>query len=243
MQNTSLDELRILLWDIDGTLLHSTVRGGYKKYFSAAMRRVFGFEGNLDELVPSGMTDTQIMWLALEADGVTPEDIFAKVDELLVVFQNEMRAVVEANGEPYEILPGAREILERTKDDPRFVNALLTGNLSVAAEIKLESIGLWDFFKDSPGAFGELSHRRNDLAHAAGRLFNERYNFEFDPSQFIVIGDTPNDIACARDFGAKVIAVATGRGQSREALVDAKPDALLEDLSSTNDVLHILHTL
>jgi FMN phosphatase YigB (HAD superfamily) len=37
-----LANVRILLWDIDGTLLHSTVQGGYKKYFSATMRKVFG---------------------------------------------------------------------------------------------------------------------------------------------------------------------------------------------------------
>ncbi len=33
---------------------------------------------------------------------------------------------------------------------------------------------------------------------------------ELQPSQFIVIGDTPDDIACAHDFGARSVAVATG---------------------------------
>ncbi|HEY8561314.1 MAG TPA: HAD hydrolase-like protein [Pyrinomonadaceae bacterium] len=236
-------DLRILLWDIDGTLLRSTVQGGYKKYFSETMRQIYGSAGNLENLIPSGMTDTQIMYEALRDSGFTPEQIFARKDDLLRVFRTEMKKVLDANGEPYEALAGVREILAETDRNPRFVNALLTGNLSVAAEIKLRAVDLWHYFENAPNAFGEVSHQRNDLAVEAGRLFNARYDFEFEPAQFIVIGDTPNDIACARAFGAKVVAVKTGRGQSSEKLGEYGPDCLLEDLSDTAKVLEILRTL
>lgn len=236
-------EIRILLWDIDGTLMRSTVQGGYKKYFSATMQKVFGNAGRLDEIIPSGMTDTQIIFEALRDAGFTPEQIFARKAQLLRVFPEEMRAVLAADGEPYEVLRGVPEILEETAKDARFVNALLTGNLSVAAEIKLESVGLWHYFAGAPNAFGEVSHNRSDLCVEAGKLFNERYDFEFSPQQFIVIGDTPNDIACARAFGAKVLAVETGRGQSRESLRENNPDFQIEDLSDTKRVLEILKNL
>ncbi len=235
--------LRILLWDIDGTLMRSTIQGGYRKYFSATMRRVFGNAGRFDEIIPSGMTDTQIMYEALRRDDFTPEHIFERKDEILQVFQAEMKAVLAENGEPYETLAGVREILAETDKSPQFINALLTGNLSVAAEIKLETVGLWHYFADAPNAFGEISHNRSDLAVEAGKLFNARYEFDFSPQQFIVIGDTPNDIVCARAFGAKVVAVKTGRGQSAESLAEMKPDHLLEDLSDTEKVLEILQTL
>ena len=236
-------EIRILLWDIDGTLIRSTVQGGYKKYFSETMRQVYGSAGNLDDLIPSGMTDTQIMYEALRAEGFRPKQIFARKAELLRTFQAEMQKVLAANGEPYKILKGVPEILAETANSERFINALLTGNLSVAAKLKLESVGLWHYFEGAPNAFGEISHNRNDLAAEAGKLFNARYEFEFKPEQFIVIGDTPNDIACARAFGAKVLAVQTGRGQSSEKLAENKPDHLLEDLSDTCEVLRILETL
>jgi phosphoglycolate phosphatase-like HAD superfamily hydrolase len=241
--HASLAEARILLWDIDGTLMRSTVQGGYKKYFSATMRQVFGSAGNLDEMIPSGMTDTQIMYEALRAEGFAPERIFERKAELLSVFQTEMKKVLAENGEPYETLKGVREILAETARCPQFINALLTGNLSVAAEIKLRAVGLWHYFENAPNAFGEISHNRNDLAIEAGKLFNRRYEFEFAPPQFIVIGDTPNDIACARAFGAKVVAVKTGRGQSSEKLLENDPDFLLDDLSDTQKVLEILRTL
>lgn len=241
--HVSLSEVRILLWDIDGTLMRSTVQGGYKQYFSATMQRVFGSAGKLDAMIPSGMTDTQIMFEALRGEGFTPEQIFERKDELLQVFQAEMKAVLADNGEPYEMLKGVREILAETDKNPDFINALLTGNLSVAAEIKLEAVGLWNYFADAPNAFGEISHNRSDLAVEAGKLFKACYEFDFKPAQFIVIGDTPNDIICARAFGAKVVAVKTGRGQSAESLAEMKPDYLLEDLSDTKKVLEILQTL
>lgn len=238
------ENLKILLWDIDGTLMRSVVQGGYRKYFSATMQRVFGRPGRLDEIIPSGMTDTQIMFESLrDAGNFAPEHIFERKDELLRVFQEEMRKVLAAGGEPYEVLRGVREILAETDKDERFVNALLTGNLSVAAEIKLSSVGLWHYFADAPNAFGEISHNRSDLAVEAGKLFNARFDYEFSPRQFIVIGDTPNDIACARAFGAKVVAVKTGRNQSSEKLAELEPDFLLDDLSDTRKVLEILENL
>ena len=235
--------LKILLWDIDGTLLRSTIQGGYKKYFTATMRKVFGSAGNLDDLTPSGMTDTQIMFEALRGENFTPARIFERKAELLEIFKAEMTRVLAEDGEPFEILPGVREILTAAARSPHFVNALLTGNLSVAAKIKLEAIGLWHFFEHAPNAFGEISHNRSDLAIEAGKLFNAAYDFEFSPSQFIVIGDTPNDILCARTFGAKVVAVATGRGESRETLLENAPDFLLDDLSQTAEVLQMLENL
>lgn len=223
--------------------MRSTVQGGYKKYFSATMEKVFGNAGKLDEIIPSGMTDTQIMFEALRHADFTPVQIFERKAEILRVFETEMKTVLAADGEPYEVLRGVREILAETAKDARFVNALLTGNLSVAAKIKLEAVGLWHYFAGAPNAFGEISHNRSDLGAAAGKLFNAHYDFDFSPDQFIVIGDTPNDIACARAFGAKVVAVATGRGLSREKLRENNPDHLLEDLSDTEKVFGVLQSL
>ncbi|HEX8638731.1 MAG TPA: hypothetical protein VF692_11750, partial [Pyrinomonadaceae bacterium] len=115
---SNLENLRILLWDIDGTLMRSTVRGGYLKYFSATMRKVFGSAGKLEEITPSGMTDTQIMYEALRDEGFTPEQIFADRKNLLEIFKSEMTAALKKGGEPYEVLRGAREILDETAKSP-----------------------------------------------------------------------------------------------------------------------------
>lgn len=220
--------------------MRSTVRGGYRKYFAATMLKVFGSSGTLDEITPSGMTDVQIMYEALKNDGFKPEQISVRKNDLLEIFPVEMQKILDGGGEPYEMLKGADEILAETAGNPVFINSLLTGNLSVAAKIKLSNVGLWHYFENSPNAFGEISHRREDLAVEAGKLFNKAYNFEFDPQQFIVIGDTPADILCARHFGAKCVAVLTGRNQTRGKLAEYKPDIIVEDLQDTRKVLRIL---
>ncbi|HEY0050580.1 MAG TPA: HAD hydrolase-like protein [Pyrinomonadaceae bacterium] len=237
------ENLKILLWDIDGTLMRSTRQGGYVEYFSRTMRQIFGSAGKLDQIQASGMTDTQIMYEALREEGFTPEQIFAAKDDLLKIFKSEMTDVLSKNGEPYEVLGGARRILAETAKNPRFVNALLTGNLSVAAEIKLKSVGLWHYFENAPNAFSEISHDRRELATEAGKLFNDFYKFDFRSEQFIVIGDTPNDIACARALGAKAVAVATGKNHPPQELAAFEPDVLLEDLQDTKKVLEILKNL
>lgn len=236
-------KIKILLWDIDGTLIRSTVAVAYRQYFSATMIKLFGSDGRLSEITASGMTDSQIMYEALRFESFTPERILKQRNELLAVFKAEMTRVLSECEKPYEVLSGVRPILKQTHEDPQFINGLLTGNLSVAAEIKLSAVDLWQYFSEAPNAFGEISHERRELAVAAGRQFSEFYQFPFSPQQFIVIGDTPNDIACARHFGAKVISVATGRNHSASDLTGHKPDAVLNDLSDFGTVLDLFQTL
>jgi phosphoglycolate phosphatase len=81
------------------------------------------------------------------------------------------------------------------------------------------------------------------LPAVAARNISAKFDYEFAPSQFIVLGDTPNDIACARHFGAKAVAVATGRNHPAETLVPHEPDYLLNDLNDTAEVLRILENL
>jgi phosphoglycolate phosphatase-like HAD superfamily hydrolase len=47
-----------------------------------------------------------------------------------------------------------------------------------------------------------------------------------------IVGDTPHDIACARAFGGRALAVATGKSPT-SALAEHNPDALLENLADT----------
>ena len=63
------------------------------------------------------------------------------------------------------------------------------------------------------------------------------------PDQFIVIGDTPNDIDCARHFGARALAVGTGRLYSTEDIRACKPDAFVPDFSNLNLVMEALSDL
>jgi phosphoglycolate phosphatase-like HAD superfamily hydrolase len=237
-------EIRILLWDIDGTLLTAPRGGAYKDYFAPALERTFGSSGKIaEQLKVSGMTDLQIALEVLKHEGVTAENIKSKAADFCSVLGEEIERICKMEEGRFISLPGAREVLQATHEHPLFINSILTGNLSPAAKFKLDFVGLSHFFDFSIGAFGEESHRREDLPAIAARGTSEKFDYEFAPSQFIVIGDTPNDIACARHFGGRAIAVATGRNHPPESLLPHKPDYLFEDLKNTAEVLRVLETL
>jgi len=234
--------LRILLWDIDGTLIRSVRRGAFKEYTIPVLEAVFGTSGRLPEMQVSGMTDLQIVGEALRHEGFTHEHVLDRIDELRERYMEEMRRLT-ANGQQFfELLPGAREALQAVDDHPRYASALLTGNIEAAAHLKMELVGLSHYFT-LPGAFGDESHNRSDLPALAAKRIRRHLKLELEPSQFIVIGDTPNDIACARHFGARAVGVGTGRLYTAADLVECNPDALLQDLADVNLVLDTLAQL
>ena len=233
--------MRIILWDIDGTLVRPRLQGVFRDYLTPVLMRVFGTAGRLDEVNASGMTDLQIIGEALRDEGYTHEQVRERAGEVCGLYFEGLERLT-SGGEVYYALPGAREALEVVARSGRYLSALLTGNLERIAYLKLRHVGLDGFFQ-LPGAFGEDSHDRRDLPALAAERINRRLSLDLPPEHFIVIGDTPNDIACARHFGARAVAVATGRSHSAEDLAPHGPDAILPDLSDPDRLLRVLDSL
>jgi phosphoglycolate phosphatase len=235
-------DLRVLLWDIDGTLMRSARRDAYKDYTVPVLENVFGTAGRLREMTVSGMTDLQIVVEALRDEGFTPEQIRERVDDLRAHYMVEMERATREGAQGFHLLPGVREVLEATARHPRYLNSLLTGNIEPAAHLKMRLMGLAEFFQ-LPGAFGDDSHDRRDLPGLAVERINRHLKLNLSPRSFIVIGDTPNDIACARHGGMAAVAVGTGRMYSREDLLAHSPDAFLPDLSDVEMVMRTFDSL
>ena len=240
--NRPFSDMRVLLWDLDGTLVRGQRYGVFKDYTVPMLTRVFGTAGSLDGMMVSGMTDLQIIEEALRETGITREHIIARKDELLTCYLEEMKRATGNGAHLVQAIPGGREVLQRIASHPRYVSSLLTGNIEPAAYLKLELAGLSEFFT-LPGAFGDSSFDRRDLPAIAAQRISEHLGADLLPEQFIVIGDTPNDIACARHFGARVLAVATGRMHSADDLLAHEPDALAPDLLDVELVIKALDGL
>jgi phosphoglycolate phosphatase len=238
----SASSLRVLLWDLDGTLVRGKRYGVFKDYTVPMLEKVFGSAGSLHGMIVSGMTDLQIVEESLRESGITREHITARKSELLSCYMAEMKRATGNGTQTIEAMPGAREVLQRAQEHPRYLSALLTGNIEPAALLKVEITGLAEFFQ-LPGAFGDDSFDRRDLPALAAQRINKHLGSDLQPEQFIVIGDTPNDIACARHFGARVLAVATGRVHSAAELAACEPDALLPDLLNADLVMETLDSL
>lgn len=234
--------MRILLWDIDGTLIRSARPGGYKEYTIPVLEEIFGTAGRLADMRVSGMTDLQIIFEALSDAGISQEEILARAEVLVARLTEEARRVTGNGVKFFELLPGVRETLEALAGHPRYESALLTGNIKPMAELKMELVGLDQFFT-LPGAFGEESHNRRDLPARAAERIRKHLQMDLAPEQFIVIGDTPNDIDCARHFGARAVAVGTGRIYLRDEVLQHNPDKFLPDLRDVDLVLKTLNDL
>src|SRR5256885_17262949 len=106
------------------------------------------------------------------------------------------------------LLPGFLELLRRLKSRPHLVLALLTGNVSRGAQLKLEHYGVWHFFEF--GAFADDHRDRNRLGTFARARAKEKHGCGFSASEIGGIGGTPRDIAWGKDLGAGPVAVGTG---------------------------------
>jgi phosphoglycolate phosphatase-like HAD superfamily hydrolase len=125
-------------------------------------------------------------------------------------------------------------LLDALAEDDSVALAVLTGNTEAGARVKLRHFRIDHHFP--VGAYGDDHHDRNELGPIALERARHRFGKDFRPDGIVVIGDTLRDIACARAFGAKVIAVATGAA-TRAELAAASPDVLLDDFSDRDRVL------
>ena len=230
-------QIRVILFDIDGTLIRAVRRPEYRGRIRDMLESVFGTCGRINEVDFGGKTDMAIYREALESEGFTAEAIWERLP-VLETKMVEILAELASTGEVFRTCNGVPELLEALSGDSRFLTSLLTGNVEKLAEAKLRICGLLHYFRGR-GAFGSDAEDRNHLPAIAAKRIEEHLGTPVGPERFVIVGDTPRDISCARHFGARVLAVASGF-TTFEQLSGHRPDALLQDLSDTQTVVHLL---
>ena len=222
---------RLLLFDIDGTLIHSGGAGVHA--LKSSLRERFAITDDLHDIEIAGMTDSGIVVSILNKHKIpaTNENVSAFLDSYVHFLSLELPRRAG------KLLPGVLELLEKVKTRRHLVLALLTGNVSRGAQLKLEHYGVWHFFEF--GAFADDHHDRNRLGTVARARANEKHGRQFSESEIDVIGDTPRDIACGKAIGARTIAVATGTW-SRDKLTKYEPDFLIDDFSDVEGIINTL---
>jgi phosphoglycolate phosphatase len=218
---------RLILWDIDGTLIRAGSIAG--EAFTRAVAHVLGRHPGDHRVQMSGLTDPLIAARILDFAEADPALVPQVVDRLEV----ELAGAEAALREGGRVLPGVVDVLTRLADTPGVVQSVLTGNTAANAEVKLRAFGLDRWIDVTVGAFGSDHAVRNELVPIAlGRA-------GFEPQDAWVVGDTPHDLACARAGGVRCLLVGTGRIPLSE-LVDLGADAVLPDLADVDSVVRLL---
>ncbi len=230
--------MKLLLFDIDGTLLDSG--GAGMKALWLGMVRAFGLDDAVLEaprLDLAGATDHGVATELLERYGI--RDTPSNREAFFAAYLEQLEAALLA-AEGFRVMPGIEVLLEHLSAEGRHHLGLLTGNTKVGAYAKLRRAGIDHHFRF--GAFGTDRTHRDELGPVALKRARDWVGRDFSAREVVVIGDTPKDIRCGRAFGAVCVAVATGAFTEAE-LAGHEPDLLFRDLADLEQVLASLEAL
>jgi len=224
---------RLLLFDVDGTLLSSGPRA--RTAFASALTDVFGTSGNLEIFAFEGKLDPLIVTELMREAGVAEEAVAEGLPRALDLYLDRLEAALAL--ERPRTKPGVPELLERVASSPSAVTALLTGNVERGARIKLSAAGLWHQFRF--GVFGDDASRREELGPVALSRARATTGIAFTGRDCVIVGDARQDVACGHAIGARVVAVATGKTPAA-ALSAAGADVVLPDFGDLDAAVEAL---
>ncbi|MGH9419515.1 MAG: HAD family hydrolase, partial [Thermoanaerobaculia bacterium] len=142
--------MRIVLFDIDGTLLRS---GGVGRIaMEIALKEIFGSPGSSDYHY-DGKTDRQIIRDLMRLDGMSDDEIDARLDDTLEQYLKYLRIELASGRRTVHVFDGIRELLDALDHEEGVVLGLLTGNVEHGARAKLGAAGI-DFDRFKVNAFG-----------------------------------------------------------------------------------------
>ena len=212
----------LVLWDIDGTLVHSGGHGG--RAFEEAFRTVVGREPVPVEY--GGRTDQQIALTMLDGER---EHLPRMLEELASALEPPQGAI-RRDGYAY---PGVAEVLEALHGREDVIQSLLTGNIQSNAALKVSAFGLERWLDFEVGAYGSDPHeRRSDLVAVARERGRARQATASRPAA------RAGRRHAARRAGRPRGGRPGGGGgdrlrRARRAASALRPDAYLDDLSDT----------
>jgi|GEM_PF-767673 len=206
----------LIFFDINGTLIRRDARTDLP--YTYALNKLLGVENSMDGINTSARSDKDVFMEALEKqDRQFSEALWS---EFLVLYQEQLEQfkssdVWRENADAISFVEKLSSVLPTL--------SLITGELSIGAQYKLEKLGIWNHFPT--GGFGEDDLTRFGIADRALEKAIAHYGQTFD--QLIIIGDTLLDIKTARHLGAKVISITTG-SNTKEELQALSPDMIID---------------
>ena len=225
----------VVLFDIDATLLHTG--GAGRAAFAETLRAEFGIERIRGGISHAGRSDRGIA-----------RDVFARygIEDTPGTWERFRRGYLQRLERRLDarrggLLPGVLPLLRAIRGRSDVAAGILTGNVAGGARLKLLRYGIDSFFDF--GGFGDDHADRDGIAAeamgAADVFLRSQHRLPADPRRTTVIGDTPEDVRCARSIAAKAVAVATGASSMSELAAEA-PVRVFPDLTDRDAIMEIV---
>ncbi|MBT2230420.1 haloacid dehalogenase-like hydrolase [Nonomuraea sp. NEAU-A123] len=217
---------RLVLWDIDHTLLETGGVG--REVFAAAFAEVTGTPMN-DMAEVSGRTEL-VIFGETDMHGIPrSDDYFERFIHLQARGYEERAHEMRLRG---RVLPGALNALQALSRVGGITQSVLTGNTKASAEAKLRIFGLNRLLDLEIGAYGEDDSVRARLVPVAQDRARSKNGLTYSRDLTVLIGDTPQDVIAGRDGGARAIAIASGKSSPTD-LRAAGADVVFFDLTDS----------
>lgn len=219
----------LILWDIDGTLMHCGSDG--TKALNRTFSVLYGLENAFSRVGIGRAMDSAILAKLMKEFQIEEKEL-ARIRHTYVAFLEEILAASTTK----KVLPGVIRILDYIQQCEHANQGLLTSNLRAGAEAKLKSVGLDKYF--AVGGFGDDPGEKWDAAKkgiAEAEIYYER---TFPREQIYLVGDSAYDIQCAKELGVHSVGVVTG-WMDEETLASHEPDYLYRDLADWEQVVFV----
>ena len=231
--------MRLILFDIDGTILLTD--GAGRRAIHRALVEEMGTAGPIDTYRFDGKTDPQIVRELLTHAGHPDAGRADRVQAVCDRYVGLLETELSRPSHQTRLMAGVTTLLAALSEREAQRHALvglLTGNVERGAALKLRSAGIAPT-RFALGAYGSDAAHRPELPDIARRRAEALLGTPLSGHDVVIVGDTPDDVACARPIGARTVAVATG-GYDQAALRAAGATYVFGDLSDTGAVLDAL---
>ncbi len=213
-----LTDIKLIVFDWDGTLMDSTGR------IVSAMQQT---ARNLELPVPAAAAVKGIIGL-----GITDcfNLLFPELDCHKAITEEYRYQYVEGDKTPTPLFAGVPELLTILKNQG-YQLAVATGKARHGLDRVLHETGLQEIFHHTVGADEVANAKPNpDMLHL---LMNK---MDCQPHQTVMIGDTSFDLEMAQNAGTHAIGVSFG-AQSVEQLSSYQPFAIIDDINQLKGTL------
>ena len=225
--------MKLLLFDLDGTIMLSG--GAGLAAMQAAGAALFGAHFSTEGVDVAGALDPDLFAAAARASGIPDDDDTHQ--RFKAAYLAELGQELERRRAQVRVMPGFPALLEELSAAADTIVGLLTGNYADAAWAKLRAAEIPAAHFEVT-AFGDEAPTRPGLVALAVERC-ARSHQSVPAERVIVVGDTPRDVACAKENGCQVLAVATGRFDRGE-LMAAGAEHVVEDLSDPSPLWALL---
>jgi phosphoglycolate phosphatase len=225
--------MKLIIFDMDQTLVE--VIDVHDEATRRVFKKFFNIEARLTEIDYAGRSLDDSFRTLANIKGIPGSEVREKLADMLRAYDAAFAASlpVDATG---AILPGVRPLLDALAATGHLL-ALYTGDSPAVMQNVMEATGLGSYFRYRFS--GTEVATRADMVRQAIATARRVAGRDFKGKDIAIIGDSVRDIEAGRVFGARTIAVATGR-HSREELAATGPDYLFDSLENWRGVMQAI---